>query len=407
MSNPSFDIVVFGATSFVGQILSQYLFDQYGVSKVRWAMAGRSQQKLEEVRSQLGEGAADIPLIIADAADDEALASLCTQTQVVISTVGPYALYGEPMIRACCDSGTDYCDLTGEAQWIKKMQDRYAEKAKETGARVVHSCGFDSIPSDLGVHFLQHHAQAKFNSHCNNIIMRVKQLTGTASGGTIASVINLTKEAVADKKIRKEMANPYSCCPADHGFTVRQNHVGVSYDSEYNSWVAPFIMAAINTRIVHRSNALSGSAYGTDFMYEEAVIKGDGEKGEKRAKKAASDARKFMTLAAFAPTRWILERFILPKPGEGPTPEEQLNGSYDLRFMGTSPQGEKIEVKVTGDRDPGYGSTAKMLGQAACSIAFDIDQDTAGGFWTPATLLGDRLIERLKADAGLTFDVIG
>ncbi|HAB55540.1 MAG TPA: saccharopine dehydrogenase, partial [Cellvibrionales bacterium] len=147
--------------------------------------------------------------------------------------------------------------------------------------------------------------------------------------------------------------------------------------------------------------------YGTDFMYEEAVIKGDGEKGEKRAKKAASDARKFMTLVAFAPTRWILERFILPKPGEGPTPEEQLNGSYDLRFMGTSPQGEKIEVKVTGDRDPGYGSTAKMLGQAACSIAFDIDQDTAGGFWTPATLLGDRLIERLKSDAGLTFDVIG
>ena len=406
MSNPSFDIVVFGATSFVGQILSQYLFDQCGASSIRWAMAGRSQSKLEQVRSQLGGEASAIPLIIADAADDEALVDLCKQTKVVISTVGPYDLYGEPMIRACCETGTDYCDLTGEPQWIKKMQDRYAEKAKASGARIIHSCGFDSIPSDLGVHFLQRQAQAKFNSHCNNIVMRVNQLTGTASGGTIASVINLTKQASKDKKLRAEMANPYSCCPPNHGFTTRQTRVGVSYDEDFNSWVAPFVMAAINTRIVHRSNALSGNAYGTDFMYEEAVIKGDGERGEKKAKKARSDARKFMMLAAISPTRWLLERFILPKPGEGPSPEEQLNGSYDLRFLGRSPQGEKIEVKVTGDRDPGYGSTAKMLGQAAYSLAFDIDENTAGGFWTPATLLGDRLIERLVSDAGLTFDVI-
>lgn len=406
MSNPSFDIVVFGATSFVGQILSQYLFDQYGVSKIRWAMAGRSQQKLEQVRSQLGVEAEAIPLIVADAADDDALVALCNQTKVVISTVGPYDLYGEPMIRACCNTGTDYCDLTGEPQWIKKMQDAYEDKAKASGARIIHSCGFDSIPSDLGVHFLQRQAHAKFNSHCNNIVMRVKQLTGTASGGTIASVINLTKQASKDKKLRAEMANPYSCCPPNHGFTARQHRVGVSYDTEYNNWVAPFVMAAINTRIVHRSNALSGNAYGSDFLYEEAVIKGDGEKGEKRAKKAHSDARKFMMLAALSPTRWVLERFILPKPGEGPSPEEQLNGSYDLRFLGKSPQGEKIEVKVTGDRDPGYGSTAKMLGQAAYSLAFDVNENAAGGFWTPATLLGDKLIERLISDAGLTFDVI-
>lgn len=406
MSNPSFDIVVFGATSFVGQILSQYLFDQYGVSKIRWAMAGRSQQKLEQVRSQLGVEAEAIPLIVADAADDDALVALCHQTKVVISTVGPYDLYGEPMIRACCNTGTDYCDLTGEPQWIKKMQDAYEDKAKVSGARIIHSCGFDSIPSDLGVHFLQRQAHAKFNSHCNNIVMRVKQLTGTASGGTIASVINLTKQASKDKKLRAEMANPYSCCPPNHGFTARQHRVGVSYDTEYNNWVAPFVMAAINTRIVHRSNALSGNAYGSDFLYEEAVIKGDGEKGEKRAKKAYSDARKFMMLAALSPTRWVLERFILPKPGEGPSPEEQLNGSYDLRFLGKSPQGERIEVKVTGDRDPGYGSTAKMLGQTAYSLAFDVNENTAGGFWTPATLLGDKLIERLISDAGLTFDVI-
>lgn len=406
MSQPSFDIVVFGATSFVGQILSQYMVDQFAVGELSWAMAGRSESKLQEVKATLGEKGADIPLLVADAANYEEVKSLCEQAKVIISTVGPYALYGEPMIKACCETGTDYCDLTGEAHWIKRMVGPYEAQAKASGARIVNSCGFDSIPSDLGVYFLQQQAQKQFGSHCNDIKMRVKKLKGGASGGTIASVVNLTKEASKDPILRKELSNPYSICPADHSFAVRQKNIVVEFDEENKSWIAPFIMAGINTRIVHRSNALMGNAYGEDFLYEEATLVGDSDKAKRTAKKAAFGMKAFMLGAAIAPTRWVLEKFILPKPGEGPTPEQQLKGGFDLRFTGTTEKGDSIKVKVTGDRDPGYGSTAKMLGQAAACLAFDIDENAPGGFWTPASLLAEPLIERLRKDAGLTFDVI-
>jgi short subunit dehydrogenase-like uncharacterized protein len=406
MSQPSFDVIVFGATSFVGQILSQYLCDQFAPGELNWAMAGRSESKLQEVKALVGDKAKDIPVFVADAADHAALKNLCEQTKVIISTVGPYALYGEPMIKACCDTGTDYCDLTGEAHWIKRMVDRYEDQAKASGARIVHSCGFDSIPSDLGVYFLQQQAQQQFGTHCNDIKMRVKKLKGGASGGTIASVVNLTKEASKDPALRKELANPYSICPPGHKSTVRQKNIIVEYDEEHSSWVGPFIMAGINTRIVHRSNGLSGNAYGEDFLYEEATLVGDGEKAKRGAKKAAFGMKAFTIGAALAPTRWVLEKFILPKPGEGPTPEQQLKGGFDLRFAGTTSDGKSIKVKVTGDRDPGYGSTAKMLGQSAACLAFDIDDSRPGGFWTPATLLGEPLIERLISHAGLKFDIV-
>lgn len=406
MTQAKFDVIVFGATSFVGQILSQYLVDHFDAGDLRWAMAGRSESKLQEVRSKLGAKAADIPLLVADAGSDAEVKALCLQTKVIISTVGPYALYGEPMIKACCETGTDYCDLTGEAHWIKRMVGPYEAQAKASGARIVNSCGFDSIPSDLGVYFLQQQAQKQFGSHCNDIKMRVKKLKGGASGGTIASVVNLTKEASKDPVLRKELSNPYSICPADHSFAVRQKNIVVEYDEENKNWIAPFIMAGINTRIVHRSNALMGNAYGEDFLYEEATLVGDSDKAKRTAKKAAFGMKAFMLGAAIAPTRWVLEKFILPKPGEGPTPEQQLKGGFDLRFTGTTAKGDSIKVKVTGDRDPGYGSTAKMLGQAAACLAFDIDENAPGGFWTPASLLAEPLIERLRKDAGLTFDVI-
>ena len=406
MNEKKYDIMVYGATSFVGQIITHYMAEQYGCDNLRWAIAGRSMAKLTDLKQSLGSSAGNLALLTADANDLEALTTLCHSTQVILSTVGPYDLYGEPLVQACCETGTDYCDLTGEMHWIKRMQEKYSEAAVNSGARIVHACGFDSIPSDCGVHFLQKHSAKNHGKACSKINMGVKRISGGLSGGTIASMLNMTKQIIKDPSLRKELGNPYSCCPPDHGFTARQVNIMVAYDEHAKSWLAPFMMAAINTRIVHRSNALSGKAYGEKFYYQEATLTGDSKAGEKRAKRMATGFKLFNFATAISPIRWLLERFVLAKPGEGPSPEEQLNGEFDLRFRGQTEQGEVVKVKVTGDRDPGYGSTAKMISQAAMCLAFDIDQQTPGGFWTPATLLGDTLIERLQAHAGLTFEVI-
>ena len=406
MNEKKYDIVVYGATSFVGQIITHYMAEQYGCNNLRWAIAGRSMAKLTDLKQSLGSSAENLALLTADANDLEALTNLCNSTQVILSTVGPYDLYGESLVQACCQTGTDYCDLTGEMHWIKRMQEKYSEVAVNSGARIVHACGFDSIPSDCGVHFLQKHSAKNHGKACSKINMGVKRISGGLSGGTIASMLNMTKQIIKDPSLRKELGNPYSCCPPDHGFTARQVNISVAYDEHAKSWLAPFMMAAINTRIVHRSNALSGKAYGEQFYYQEATLTGDSKAGEKRAKRMATGSKLFNLATAISPIRWLLERFVLAKPGEGPSPEEQLNGEFDLRFRGQTEQGEVVKVKVTGDRDPGYGSTAKMISQAAMCLAFDIDQQTPGGFWTPATLLGDTLIERLQTHAGLTFEVL-
>ena len=406
MSKKKHDIVVYGATSFVGQIITHYMAEQYDCDNLRWAIAGRSMAKLTDLKQSLGSSAGNLALLTADANDLEALTTLCHSTRVILSTVGPYDLYGEPLVQACCQTGTDYCDLTGEMHWIKRMQEKYNEAAVNSGARIVHACGFDSIPSDCGVHFLQKHSSKNHGKACSKINMGVKRISGGLSGGTIASMLNMTKQIIKDPSLRKELNNPYSCCPPDHGFTARQVNITVAYDEHAKSWLAPFMMAAINTRIVHRSNALSGKAYGEQFYYHEATLTGDSKAGEKRAKRMATGFKLFNFATAISPIRWLLERFVLAKPGEGPSPEEQLNGEFDLRFRGQTEQGEVVKVKVTGDRDPGYGSTAKMISQAAMCLAFDIDHQTPGGFWTPATLLGDTLIERLQTHAGLTFEVL-
>jgi short subunit dehydrogenase-like uncharacterized protein len=233
-------------------------------------------------------------------------------------------------------------------------------------------------------------------------------MSGGASGGTIASMMNLAKETASDPALRKELANPYSICPPDHGFTARQHNVkGAEYDADFDSWAAPFVMAAINTRIVHRSNALADPGYGKAFQYDEALLTGSGLKGRMAALGIAGGMGGFMAAAVIPPTRWALEKFILPKAGEGPSEEAQLRGGYDLRFFGETANGDSLQVRVTGDRDPGYGSTAKMLGQAAACLAQDIAKtDKPGGFWTPATIFEDRLIERLRAHSGLTFEVV-
>jgi len=414
MTQPQYDLVVFGATSFVGQILTKYLAEYFSAQteNLSWAIAGRSETKLQEVKNALGAVGRDLPIIIADASNQNQLNALCSQTRVVVSTVGPYALYGEPLIQACVANGTDYCDLTGETQWIKKMITKYETAAQQSGARIVHCCGFDSVPSDMGVYFLQQYAQAQWNTPATKVKMRVKTLKGGASGGTVASLINVVQEAAADPVLRKELVNPYSLCPANQHSAARQHVVKMAeFDADFDAWVAPFVMAAINERIVQRSNSLSGNAYGNQFTYNEAIITGNGLNGRLKAVGVVAGLGAFMVGAASKPISQLMERFLLPKPGEGPSPEEQLSGRFDLRFFGQTDTGQTLRVKVTGDRDPGYGSTGKMLGQAAISLAIDHVQDgkkvgRSGGFWTPATMFDDRFIERLTRHAGLGFEVI-
>ncbi|WP_353207336.1 saccharopine dehydrogenase NADP-binding domain-containing protein [Sphingorhabdus sp.] len=402
MADKKFDIIVYGATSFVGQIITRYMHTQFADGSIVWAIAGRSRAKLQQVSDTIG--LSGIEMIVADSADEGSLRQMCAQTKVVMSTVGPYALYGDVLVRVCATTGTDYCDLTGEPQWIRKMQLRHEADAVKSGARIVHCCGFDSIPSDLGVHFLQRNALDQFGQTCDRINMRVANMKGGASGGTIASMINMVKEAVSDADLRRELKDPYSLCPPDHSFFVPQPDVQIAYDNAYGGWIAPFVMAGINTRIVHRSNALSHNNYGAEFTYEEAVATGQGAKGKRMARATSWGVNALMIGLAVPPIRWLLENFVLPKPGEGPSEKAQLEGGFDIVFLGSTAQGETIRCRVTGDRDPGYGSTAKMLSQAAACLAKDVPDTVAGGFWTPATILGDRLIDRLKAHAGLTFE---
>ena len=400
-------LTVFGATSFVGQILTRYLYGRFGTDgDLRWAIAGRSEKKLRELHGSLYPKAAKLPQIVANAGDEKALREMCAESRVVISTVGPYALYGEPLVKICANTGTDYCDLTGEVQWIRRMIRKYEGAARASGARIVHCCGFDSIPSDLGVHFLQKHAMQKYGRTCPRVKLRVKAMRGGASGGTIASMLNVVKEASDDPELRRELANPYSLCPDGYTPQLRQPNISLAeYDTDFKSWIAPFVMAAVNTRIVHRTNALSKQAYGADFRYDEAVLRGDGFKGRAAATSMGAGLGAFMAAAAVPPARWVLERF-LPEPGEGPSAEEQRNGFFDIRILGRT-EGHTLQVKVTGDRDPGYGSTGKMLGQAGACLALDTPKaNTPGGFWTPATIFGDRLIDRLTRYSGLRFEVV-
>ena len=407
VSNKPYDLIVFGATSFVGQILSNYLVETIGVNgDISWAIASRSESKLALLKESLGSTASELPVLIADSHDEASLQALCNKTRVIISTVGPYALYGELLIKACAESGTDYTDLTGEAHWIGMMKDKYNQTAEASGARIVNSCGFDSIPSDMGVFAMQQRAQTQFGHPLPHAKLRVKAMKGGASGGTIASMIEALKAAKADPKMRKKMGNPYLLCGSEHQYSIRAKTVsGPQFDPDFNCWTAPFVMEAINSRIVLHSNSLLGMAYGRDFSYSEGMLTGKGLKGRIGAIMSTVAFGMLGVGLYFSPTRALLEKFVLPAPGEGPSPEAQLNGYFDVRVHGRDDQGNQLTVKVTGDRDPGYGSTAKMLGQAGLCLALDIKkEDRAGGFLTPSVAMGDALLERLEAHSGLAFE---
>ena len=419
----SYAVVLYGATSFVGQItahyLAQFLADkdnQNGPDSepVTWAIAGRDQDKLEKLQTELcaaqkgGKAEAKVDIIVANSNDDASLDEMTKQTQVIISTVGPYLKYGEPLIKCCTKNGTDYVDLTGEAIFIKDMMDKYQDDAKKSGARIVNSCGFDSIPSDLGVYFTQRQAEEKFDESCTVINMRVKAAKGGLSGGTIASMATIFEEVGQNKSRRKQVANPYLLNDDEDAPNVRQDNVSKpEYDDEHARWLAPFVMASINTRIVHRSNQLLDYEYGRDFKYDEAMWMKDGVKGKLMSYGMSIGLLGFATAMMIKPSRELLSKHVLPKSGSGPSKEEQENGYFDIRFFGKTAKNDTINTKVTGDKDPGYGSTSRMLAQSALCLAQDIDKnDVEGGFWTPASAMGDKLLTRLETHAGLSFEVV-
>lgn len=398
-----FDLVVFGATSFVGQILCRHLVARHGTDgPLRWAIAGRSASKLADVAADTG---ADVERIVADAADGTALADLAASTRVVVSTVGPYALHGSELVAAVAAAGTDYCDLTGETQWMRRMIDAHHDDAVASGARIVHACGFDSIPSDLGVWFTQQRARDAFGEPCSSIAMRVRSMKGGASGGTIASMLNLVEEAAADPALRKLLADPYALAPPDLRTGPPQpDTTRPARDANTGEWLAPFVMAAVNTRVVHRSHALLGRPWGPSFTYDEAMSTGPGPLGAAKAAAVSGGLVAGLGLTALGPTRRLVGK-VVPKPGTGPSPAAQEAGGFDIRFHGRTADGRAIRTRVTGDRDPGYGSTAKMLGETAVALV-ELGDDVAGGCWTPSTVLGDALVERLEAHAGIRFDVL-
>ncbi len=404
-------VVLYGATSFVGQITAHYLTEFLSNAKdknganVTWAIAGRDEEKLNELQSKL---ASKVDIIIANSDNAASLDKMTKQTQVIISTVGPYLKYGEPLIKSCAENGTDYVDLTGEAIFIKDMMDKYQDTAKQSGARIVNSCGFDSIPSDLGVYFTQQQAKEKFGSACDVIHMRVKAAKGGLSGGTIASMATIFEEVGQDKSRRKQVANPYLLNDDKDAPNVRQANVSKpEYDDEHKRWLAPFVMASINTRVVHRSNQLLGYEYGRDFKYDEAMWMKDGLKGKLSSYAMSAGLLGFATAMMITPSRELLSKHVLPKSGSGPSKEEQENGYFDIRLFGQTTDKDSINTKVTGDKDPGYGSTSRMLAQAALCLAQDISkEEVGGGFWTPASAMGDSLLTRSEEHAGLSFEVV-
>lgn len=385
-----FDVVIYGATGFTGRLVAEYINKQYGNSAdLTWAMAGRSQDKLESVRDSMGF-ASDTPLVVANSDDQASMQKLVDSAKVIITTVGPYQKYGSDLVRLCANSGTDYVDLCGEPVWMRQMIDAHEAAAKASGARIVFSCGFDSIPSDLGIYRLQQLAKQQTGSVCTNITGRVRAMQGTFSGGTAASLQATLIAAKADKEVFKLLIDPFSLVPEYDG-VAQPNGDAIHYSDELKSWVAPFVMAAINTRNVHRSNALLGFEYGKDFTYSEMILTGDGEKGE--------------AMANFIMNDKSMAGPDAPKPGEGPSKQERESGHYDIMYIGTVDDGhsaKQIVLGVKGDRDPGYGSTSKMISESAICLIKDAT-DTPGGIWTTAPAMGDKLIARLEQNAGLTF----
>ena len=398
-----YDIIIWGATGFTGKLVAKYMTENYANSNLSWALAGRNEDKLQSLLHSLGQP--DVPTIVADAQDSEEIAALVKQTRVVLTTVGPYARYGSPLVEACANHGTHYCDLTGEVHWMREMISKHQSAAQQSGAKIVHTCGFDSIPSDLGVYFLQRHMIETFGMPASEIKYRAKDFKGGFSGGTIDSMMAMMEAAKTDSSIMRTIADPYALNDNFRGVDGLDNNQHY-YDTDFNSWVAPFVMAAINTRVVRRSNELLDLRYGRDFKYNEGMLTNQGASGMFGAAAMAMGTLAMNGLSALEPTRKIMQRF-LPKPGEGPTDEVIEKGYFKIELYGKHATNQTVHAlaEVCGDKDPGYGSTSKMLAESAVCLAQD-ELSVGGGFWTPASAMGDQLIERLGANAGVTFEIL-
>lgn len=399
MSNTKqLDLIIWGATGFTGQLVSEYINKKYSNTALKWGIAGRNKEKASVIAERLN--IAKDRIFIADCNDLESLIKLTSKTKVICTTVGPYAKLGTNLIEACIKTNTNYCDITGETQWIRKMIDKYHSKAKENKIKIINSCGFDSIPSDMGVFYSQKNLFEKTGKYANSINMRVAGAKGGISGGTYNSLSNVLEEARVDKEVRKTLTNPYGLNPIGRQNGPDKTDLqSVIFDKVSNSWIAPFVMAGINTKIVRRSHALIDFKYGSDFSYDEATLSGKGVLGQ--VKGYLSLIPIFLATRKKGSFIKNIVDYVLPKSGEGPSEKTRISGYYNLRFYLT--QQDKIYLsKVIGDMDPGYGSTSKMLAESAVCLALDKTPETYG-ILTPSVALGDPLLKRLQENAGLTF----
>lgn len=394
-----FDIVLWGASGYTGQVVTDYMHAQYSQSNLKWAIAGRNREKLESVDRARG-----LTILQAEAHDMADMEALAQRTRVILTTVGPYARYGSELVAACAKHGTHYCDLTGEVHWMRDMITAHQQAAEQSGAIIVPTCGFDSIPSDIGTYALQQESIRRFGVPAPQVKYRTRKVQGGFSGGTADSMIAMMEQAETRPEIFEIVQDPYALNFSARGLDGLDS-MQAFYDEDFTSWIAPFIMAPVNTRVVRRSNELLGHRYGPDFRYEEGMAVGDGIQGRLTAHGTSMGMSAFGALPRFAGPRKLLQK-MLPKPGEGPTPEAREAGFFNIEMLAKHPSNpaNNLRLWVRGDQDPGYGATAKMLAECAVCLAQD-ELKVGGGFWTPASAMGDELLQRLPENAGVTFEL--
>ena len=406
MSAREHDLVVYGATGFVGRLLAADLAE-HAPPHLRIALAGRSRSRLEAVRTGLPGAARDWPLVVADSGDATALDGLARSTRVVVTTVGPYARHGFALARACAEAGTHYADLTGEVLFVRELIDRLEGTARASGARLVTACGFDSVPSDLGVLLLHERAQADGAGELGDTTLLVRQLRGAISGGTVDSMRVMVSAAASDPAARRVLLDPYGLSPdrqAEPDLGRQRDASGVLRERETGQWTAPFVMGSFNTRIVRRSSALAGHAYGTRFRYRELMACGRGRTGQLRAA-ALSAGLGLVVLGMANPLTRPVAGWLLPKPGEGPSEEVRRRGRFRMEIRTTTASGRRYLAVVGAQADPGYAGTAVMLAESAlCLVEDESRLPRRAGVLTPATALGDVLVDRLRA-RGFTLTV--